>query len=425
MERLKGEVTFVNVIRRCGWITGEDSLSYGFNEHNIDSDFLYDLIEIRPSRNSGVPVSFIPLEWINKNGERRIIADSIQPDDLYAGPCEEPENDPANLMDAPNADEREGRSEEDKKCALSLEQQICHMKRQGVSFELMSESNAVEYLRAHNNYFRVRSYRTGFNRTTQIDGTRRFDRLDFGMLVDLAEIDALLRSTMLSITLDVERVEKLLLLESFTLDGEDAYEIPKAFLAEQANEPRGLKIDALEERRLKDAYARGLIRRYSNTGYPLWAFLELITFGDLVHLCHFCADNYGYNEPLGDKKTLMFVKELRNACAHGSCILNDVAPQDEGVFRSPPAVGEMLSRIDAIGRDQRRQKMKNSRIQQIVTSMYAHSRIPENKMFNERKAELQTFFERAVLHSDYYLSNNDSLFSTLVFLRNVYEYLYA
>ena len=41
-------------------------------------------------------------------------------------------------------------------------EQVAQLKDKGVTFNLWSESDAVDYLRKHNNYFRVRSYRSNF-----------------------------------------------------------------------------------------------------------------------------------------------------------------------------------------------------------------------------------------------------------------------
>lgn len=41
---------------------------------------------------------------------------------------------------------------------LTPEQQIEHLERKGVAFNLMSKQEALSYLKHNNNYFRFRSY---------------------------------------------------------------------------------------------------------------------------------------------------------------------------------------------------------------------------------------------------------------------------
>ena len=52
---------------------------------------------------------------------------------------------------------------ETKKIMLSYDEQIENLKGKGITFNLgFSEDEAKEYLRSHNNFFRVRSYRENF-----------------------------------------------------------------------------------------------------------------------------------------------------------------------------------------------------------------------------------------------------------------------
>ena len=72
---------------------------------------------------------------------------------------------------------------------LKVEEQIEHMRNNGVQFEIMHADEAADYLRRNNNYYRLRSYRHGFERVSDGPSKGRYVNLDFAMLVDLATID--------------------------------------------------------------------------------------------------------------------------------------------------------------------------------------------------------------------------------------------
>lgn len=121
----------------------------------------------------------------------------------------------------------------DQKPWLTPWEQVSHLKSKGVRFRYMSEAEAVEYLTKNNNYFRLRSYRTGFPKVS--DGKRKgeYVNLDFKMLVDLSIIDMLLRNEMISLTLDIEHFCKVDLLGRIEQHVEDGYEIVQDYLSEQ------------------------------------------------------------------------------------------------------------------------------------------------------------------------------------------------
>jgi len=85
----------------------------------------------------------------------------------------------------------------------------------------------------------------------------------------------------------------------------------------------------------------------------------------------------------------------------------------------------MLSRIDEVGDDQRRRKMRNGRVQQIVTSLYLHANLHDEEMQKRRSKQLMQFFKSADEHSNYWKGNNDIVLTTVSFLKAVFEYLYA
>ena len=92
---------------------------------------------------------------------------------------------------------------------LTPEQQIEHLERKGVAFSLMSKQDALDYLKHNNNYFRLRSYRCGFDKVVGGPNDGRYIGLDFAMLKDLSIIDYELRRVLLPMTIDIEHFSKV------------------------------------------------------------------------------------------------------------------------------------------------------------------------------------------------------------------------
>lgn len=291
---------------------------------------------------------------------------------------------------------------------LTASQQIDHLKSRGVHFSLMSEDDARAYLEKNNNYFRLRAYRLGFSKVEEGVRKGEYANLDFKMLVDLSIVDMLLRYEMLPLTLDVEHFAKVKLLKRIETEGEDGYAVVSDFISSYDD----TKLDGTSHNSLKDEirrcknspYTGGLIARYADLGFPTWAFIEVISFGSFLYFYRFCANRFDDREMLKEFYILQAVKSLRNACAHNSCILNKLRA-DRPQFKPSYVVTRELSTIAGIGLDQRKSKMSNDRIQQIVTTLYAHRELASQGVSEHRAKSLAVFVQRMNRHVDYYRGN--------------------
>lgn len=293
----------------------------------------------------------------------------------------------------------------DQKPWLTPWEQVSHLKSKGVRFRYMSEAEAVEYLTKNNNYFRLRSYRTGFPKVS--DGKRKgeYVNLDFKMLVDLSIIDMLLRNEMISLTLDIEHFCKVDLLGRIEQHAEDGYEIVQDYLSEQDTfDSKGNVTNWVKKeisRCESSAYSAGILAKYSGFNMPAWAFLEVITFGAFNSFILFCAKRFDDDE-LRDKFYLLrAAKDLRNACAHNSCILNGLA-SGENARRANNGVMKALSKIDGVGSYQRKARMSNERIRQIVTTLYLHKEVSSKGVIKHKARSLSKFISRANRNINYY-----------------------
>ena len=103
---------------------------------------------------------------------------------------------------------KESTSATERKPKLTIEEQIDHLKSKGVTFALCSEEQAARILSEQDHYFRLAAYRVLFPKRVGGAHDGEYAGLDFGHLVDLAEIDQALRSFLLPLTLEVERAAK-------------------------------------------------------------------------------------------------------------------------------------------------------------------------------------------------------------------------
>ncbi|HHU12948.1 MAG TPA: Abi family protein [Clostridiaceae bacterium] len=252
----------------------------------------------------------------------------------------------------------------DRKPLLTFEQQISHLKEKGVRFELAyDEAAALDYLKHHNNYFRVSAYRDSFLKYESGARAGTYRSLDFAHLVDLAIIDFELRRVLLSLTLDIEHYTKEHLLKTILEEDEDGYEIVTDFL-DSCDAGERIRIQAPSS-----IYSRDLYAKYSED-MPVWVLFELLLFHELVAFFQFCRRRFGRKDLNNLADMLHAARSVRNAAAHNSCLINDLRTKDrkQPIFRISAKVGS----VKGIGKQERITKMANPRIREIVTTLYLH-----------------------------------------------------
>ena len=295
---------------------------------------------------------------------------------------------------------------------LTVEQQVEHLKSKGVKFERCSEEDAITYLRENNNYFKLRSYRTGFDKIEKGENAGRYIDLDFAMLRDMAIIDMEMRYNILHLALDIEHCEKVKLLRYVSESEEDGYAIVSAYM-EHLREQEELGVNKAYsslmseiERNQKNSYCSGIVQKYQGN-FPIWAFLEVITFGSFLYFLNFCM---GYFEDdaftasfRSDYYLLCSIKTIRNAAAHSNCILNQL--QRNTAERS--AKYEVFQAIAPLASKTKRGRlMSSAAVQDFVTLLYTHTRIVASAGLREHRGkELKKLTDRMFYHADYYTNN--------------------
>lgn len=298
---------------------------------------------------------------------------------------------------------------------LSTQQQIEHLESKGIVFELCSKEDAAAYLRKKNNFLRLSSYRFLFEKQIQGKAKGCYLNLDFAYLADLASIDRILREVFLLITLDIEHFAKIKLLGIIdSLSAENGYSIVSDFKDSLSPSYRKRLSNELHNRSDegigRDIYAGNLISKYE-LEMPIWVFLEVVSFGTFLSFYRFCAQRWNDDTLLQEHYILKSVKALRNACAHNSCIVNGFCP---GANNEPLATNTLIANAlnDAGIKNTkaRKAKLKNPRIGQIASTLYAFDAIVDSAKARERGyANLERLKKRIQHHPEYYTGHNATM----------------
>lgn len=265
---------------------------------------------------------------------------------------------------------------------------VAYMRDQkGISFDLMEEQTAASFLESKNFYFKVKAFAKNYEKYHKPPRNEMYINLDFGHLIELSRLDKELRSLVLSLTLDIEHYLKVRINASAMRCGADRYELAERYqkavrlrtyerqaenmknldagklldriarIAESARESEtetlptvvndiselidqltgGMRPNHIREgieRMRASPYSMGLVKKYEDSPLPYWVLLELMTFGDTVSFYRACFSpkSKALLNDLEEIRLCMNIKPylqcavtLRNAAAHGDCLLNGLS----------------------------------------------------------------------------------------------------
>lgn len=313
-----------------------------------------------------------------------------------------------------------------KKPMLEVSELIQHMKNKGIGFTIISDEEATRHLSAHNNYFKLTSYRKNYTKYTSGSKKGQYERLEFAYLRELAQIDTEIRHILLDMALDIEHFLKVALIKAVedrkAPNEEDGYQIVVDYKNDVGNETdpdhfkkvnfRSTKyIQAITQGR-KNPYCENLTAKYSGD-MPIWVFVELISFGDLEELIGYYASKTGWNIPV-DMKSISRVRQIRNACAHGNAIIYDLNPCSKKNGRSvaPLYISQYVYQA-GISRTTAQKKLSNPRISQIVHLLYVYDHLVTSQHTrNMRLAQLRELVNNRCLQNKTYFEDNPLLTTT-------------
>lgn len=250
----------------------------------------------------------------------------------------------------------------------------------------------------------------------------QYVRLEFAYLVDLAGIDRVLRDLILGMALDIEHLAKMEILQLVEINVEDGYSLVRDFVVGMDDKERRI-LDGEIARNRHNTYCGDMVRKYEGH-FPIWVFLELLSFGKLCSFYRFCAERYGRRDMVENYYRLRMCQILRNAAAHGSCILNDLTGSKPRI-RTDEQLSRTLAEILSMSKGFRTTRMKNERIQQIVTLLFTYKIMAAGNEYEITVREnVRQFVLRMNQNVEFY-QGNELLSNTFDFLRMIVDSWYG
>lgn len=305
---------------------------------------------------------------------------------------------------------------------LTSVQLVKKLEQKGVKFNIINRTEAVRFFRNNNYYFRVTSYISNYK--SYVDKNLKYSNLEFAYLVELSTLDMYLREHIISMCLDIEHCLKVQLLQDVENNVlEDGYNIVDDFL----NQTNKAYVISDIQRKSHSAYCGGLIQHYfkpnttqNSFDFPVWAFLEVVSFGTFIDFYEFYLDKYTQNKHLFSS-LFPYVRSLRNACAHNNCILHDMLPSTG--TKPNKKVENYVRAIPSIQKGMRVNKLSNRFNLEFVALLYLFSEIVSDKIREKRIEKLKNFFNNRLQRNMSYFQQNSAICTNFIFLKKVVDNL--
>lgn len=316
---------------------------------------------------------------------------------------------------------------------MKIFEMVPYLKEKNIKFEKMNEEAAEQYLRDNNNYYNLTAYKNNFERYF-VNGEfiKKYIDLDFAYLKDLSIIDMRARTLLFKMIIDIEHYLKIRILNLIeNIDEENGYNIVNLYLEKDFNDEKFPKrVHNSIFKKVGSEYYNKIFSKYDIDkdskleNIPVWEFLEVITFGELVNFYEFFSKEYDLSRELKNVYILREIVKLRNAVAHNSCVLCELDKKDN-LYNPDFKVVQFLNRC-GIKKEARDLKLSNSRIRQITYTLYMFNEIvTSNGVKKNITDELNSlFYERIILHKEYY-NNNELLKSIYLFFDKIIQNNYV
>lgn len=315
---------------------------------------------------------------------------------------------------------------------LCVNEMIFYLKNKNIKFEYISESDALKYLKDNNNYYNLTSYKHNFEKY-MFDGKfiDKYIDLDFAYLKDLSIIDYRVRLVLFKMIINIEHYLKMKILNTIeNIDEEDGYRIVNLYLDKDFNNDKfPKKLHNSIFKKVGSEYYQKIFSKYDIDkdkkleNIPIWEFLEIITFGELVNFYEFYTREYRLREESKDVYILRDIVKLRNAVAHNFCILSDLGNKDNNY----PVSYKIINFLEScdVGKEMRIKKLSNSRIKQITYVLYMFNEIVTSDGIKENVINEinDLFYNRIIYHKEYY-NNNELLKSVYSYFEKIIEKFY-
>ncbi|MBR1414095.1 MAG: Abi family protein [Bacilli bacterium] len=316
---------------------------------------------------------------------------------------------------------------------LTSEELVNHLKEKNIKFNYISEEDAVKYLKKNNSYYNLTSYLNNFKKYPSPAGRYEgmYIDLDFAYLKDMAIVDYRLRLILFKMTTAIEHHLKLEILNNISkYSNDNGLSLVNSYLEKDFNDelfPK--KIHHSIIRKVDSDYYKKLFNNYDIDGdkklenIPLWLFLEVITFGELVRFYEYYARTYSLKKIVHNIHNLKDIVKLRNACAHNTNILNDLNQKNHNVSLNYD-ITRFLEKCN-INKKSRHNKMSNARVRQITCTLFVFNEIVISEGVRKSvKNALNKFFFIRIKRNKKYYNNNELLISVYKYFEKIIGKIY-
>ncbi len=298
---------------------------------------------------------------------------------------------------------------------FSIDGQIQQMKSKGITFNMICEAKAKEFLQNHTYYFRLKFYTNNYIKYTKGENAGKYANLDFAYLKELSLLDVYLRRALFPIVMDVEHYAKISLLNSLGKNKrEDGYKVVSELLKQN-------KWLAKEIERQKAPYTAGLINKYKDN-FAVWNIIEVLTFSNLIVLYDFYYAKYDQKHV--EPSYFYSVRNIRNSIAHNNCLLHDLRAVQTGELQEKdPGICQLVAEMPGIGASMRSSKLSVPFLYDFVTTLEVFDKIVTSKKEKIKQLELLYLVvnNRFSRHIDYF-ETNPVVKSALDFMIKVVSY---
>lgn len=316
---------------------------------------------------------------------------------------------------------------------MTSDEIVIHMEKKGIKFDLMTKEHALKFLLSNNNYFKLTSYRKNFSKYNYGKKQGCYIDLDFAYLRDLSIIDMHLRHILLKMTLDIEHYVKVNLLTHMESNSEeDGYKAVAEFIKKNDDGDKNTVVSDIVKNS-GSPYCGELLFKYhinkkskSIENFPIWAFVEVISFGKLKDFYKFYYDDLGIKDTNDIGFLLTTVNQLRNAVAHNNCLINNLHPSHPNCltyYHPNYRVMDFLSKA-GISKSTRTNKMRNPRLRQIASTIYVFdSIVTSNAIKKSRYLELNKLVEERMVLKNHFYEKNETILSAFDFIRKIASFV--
>lgn len=300
---------------------------------------------------------------------------------------------------------------------LSIEELIQHMKNRGITFNEISENDAKQFLQNNNYYMKLAAYRANYYKCDTGKRQGQYKKLDFGYLKELSTIDMYLRYIVMDMCLDIEHVIKVRLIKNITNNpSEDGYDIVRKFIAQDDN----LRILKNIRSHKSGEYCKDLIEKYYPY-FPVWVFVELISFGDLLYFCSFYEKIYGVQ--IINNKLMNTVRDVRNAAAHSNCLLNKMTEKIDSTKQVNNEISSFIIGMKNISKTSRVNNLSYKFTNSFVTVLYVYDSLMNEIPKQKRYKEIQEFMNGRVVKNKQFFQSNSKIVGVYNFHKKVIDNL--